>query len=261
MEGTTAVFVGNLPWTTTEEQLKLFFLQVEGNALVGVEIKRHEDTKRSKGWGLVTYSTLKAANRVIEAFNSIEMNGRKLHLRLDRNIEENVIESQYPVYVGNLAWQIDDNQLRDIFAGYSFQSCNVMTNMYGCSRGYAIIKFNDENEAMRLIENFSQAVIHGRVVECRVDRGPGKINESNKKSSLYVGKLDVEMDDVALESLFAHLGPIENVKIQRNGEGVSRGWGIVKFVNPDDAKKAIDYLANSLVNSEGVPFEIRYDRK
>jgi RNA recognition motif-containing protein len=45
------VFIGNLSWVVTEEQLRNFVDQVDPSSVISVEIKRHEDTKKSKGWG------------------------------------------------------------------------------------------------------------------------------------------------------------------------------------------------------------------
>lgn len=45
------IFVGNLTWTTTDEDL-VTFLSQQGNVLKA-EVQRYEDTKRSKGWGYV----------------------------------------------------------------------------------------------------------------------------------------------------------------------------------------------------------------
>ena len=44
-----AVYAGNLSWSTTEEQLLSFGGGDRG--AISAEIKRHKDTKRSKGWG------------------------------------------------------------------------------------------------------------------------------------------------------------------------------------------------------------------
>lgn len=44
-----SVFVGNLTWSTTSEQLQEFAAPV--GRVVSAEVKRHEDTARSKGWG------------------------------------------------------------------------------------------------------------------------------------------------------------------------------------------------------------------
>ena len=43
------VFVGNLTWSTSNEQLQEFAAPV--GRVVSAEVKRHEDTARSKGWG------------------------------------------------------------------------------------------------------------------------------------------------------------------------------------------------------------------
>ena len=43
------VFIGNLSWTTTEDDIKTFVGNV--GSIVSITIKRHSDTQRSKGWG------------------------------------------------------------------------------------------------------------------------------------------------------------------------------------------------------------------
>ena len=50
------MYAGNLSWTTTDEQL-LAFANTERGA-ISAEIKRHKDTKRSKGWGWETMNHL-----------------------------------------------------------------------------------------------------------------------------------------------------------------------------------------------------------
>ena len=48
--GNRKVYVGNLTWTLTDEQF-LEFAQRGDPAVESLEIMRHEDTNRSKGWG------------------------------------------------------------------------------------------------------------------------------------------------------------------------------------------------------------------
>jgi RNA recognition motif-containing protein len=43
------IFVGNLAWTTTNEDLKTFFSAA--GKVINCEVKRFPDTYRSKGWG------------------------------------------------------------------------------------------------------------------------------------------------------------------------------------------------------------------
>jgi RNA recognition motif-containing protein len=47
----SAVFVGNLAWATTSDQLLKYIDEAIDGGITSVEVKRHEDTKRSKGWG------------------------------------------------------------------------------------------------------------------------------------------------------------------------------------------------------------------
>ena len=42
------VFVGNLSWTTTVDQLMSFLSQAGG--IISTEVQHFEDTNRSKGW-------------------------------------------------------------------------------------------------------------------------------------------------------------------------------------------------------------------
>jgi hypothetical protein len=44
--------VGNLSWATTNELLTEFVQAQSIQGLVNVQIQRHKDTNRSKGWGL-----------------------------------------------------------------------------------------------------------------------------------------------------------------------------------------------------------------
>lgn len=45
------VFAGNLAWVTTSEGLREFVAAANISEFIDCEVKRHEDTKRSKGWG------------------------------------------------------------------------------------------------------------------------------------------------------------------------------------------------------------------
>ena len=47
--GTNVVFVGNLAWSTNEDNLRAFASSV--GPVLSVQIQTHADTGRSKGWG------------------------------------------------------------------------------------------------------------------------------------------------------------------------------------------------------------------
>lgn len=70
------LFVGNLPYSTTNEDLQKFFEQFGEVASAAVIMDRA--TGRSKGFGFVEYANDDEADTAIAKANEVEMDGRKL---------------------------------------------------------------------------------------------------------------------------------------------------------------------------------------
>lgn len=246
------VFAGNLAWSTTTEMLHDFVTSSNVPDFVDCEVKRHDDTKRSKGWGLIYFSKSESAANALSLLGSKELDGRVPHLRLDRSQLE-LQDELSNLYIGNLPWNLNEEQLMTLFKDVSPLSCHVLTNMYGRSRGFAIMKFPNEDNMAKAIEKYHHFEVSGRKIECRPDRGPGKVDASSGKKSVFVGKLSADVEETSLSAMFASMGVV-NSKVERHADGQSKGWGIVKFESESAAKAAVDSM-------EGSPFEVRFDRK
>jgi cold-inducible RNA-binding protein len=72
---TKKVYVGNLPFRTTEEDLANLFSQV--GPVESVSIITDRDTGRSKGFGFVSMGS-DDADKAIAQFNGTDFNGRAL---------------------------------------------------------------------------------------------------------------------------------------------------------------------------------------
>ncbi len=72
---TKTLYVGNLPWGTSSEELTEFFGQY-GN-VVGSRIITDRETGRSRGFGFVEVESDDAA-RLAEQLNGADFNGRAL---------------------------------------------------------------------------------------------------------------------------------------------------------------------------------------
>lgn len=73
----TRLFVGNLPYATTEEELHQLFTQAAGS-VKSVRIITDFDTQRSKGYGFVEMQTPEEAERAIRELNGRDLGGRSL---------------------------------------------------------------------------------------------------------------------------------------------------------------------------------------
>jgi RNA recognition motif-containing protein len=69
------IYVGNLPFRTTEDDLSEMFQQI--GAVESVSIITDRETGRSKGFGFVSMED-EDAEKAIAAFNGKDMNGRSL---------------------------------------------------------------------------------------------------------------------------------------------------------------------------------------
>lgn len=70
------IYVGNLPFTSTEADLERLF--GEYGTVDSAAVITDRDTGRSRGFGFVEMSSADEARRAIEELNGSDMNGRAL---------------------------------------------------------------------------------------------------------------------------------------------------------------------------------------
>jgi len=79
------LFIGNIEWGTTEDDLKELFGKY-GDIEEAIIIKDRM-SGRSKGFGFVTFTNEEDADKAMEALNGYELNGRKLVVNEARDRE------------------------------------------------------------------------------------------------------------------------------------------------------------------------------
>lgn len=79
-------YVGNIPWSTSEEQLREEFSKF--GEIVACRIITERATGRSKGYGFVEVKE-EDAERILEQANGLELEGRQLVVNEAKPREEN----------------------------------------------------------------------------------------------------------------------------------------------------------------------------
>lgn len=78
------LFVGNLPYDLTDEQLKAVFTGVEGLEVVEATVHVNRFTGRPSGFGFVKLATPEMAQKAIAELNNKDINGRPLRVDISR---------------------------------------------------------------------------------------------------------------------------------------------------------------------------------
>lgn len=80
------LFVGGLPYTTTDQELKDYFSTVGEVSSATVIVDKY--TSQGKGFGFVEYTDDANADKAIQTLNGTEMGGRKIVVNEARPREE-----------------------------------------------------------------------------------------------------------------------------------------------------------------------------
>lgn len=197
------VYVGNLAWKTSWQQLKDFFSTV-GTVKYADVLREGGPGSRSKGCGIVEFELPEEAAAAIQQLNHAELDGRQVFIREDREDFELRGESVLPasssegkvksskrlrgdrpavssggggvtigrrVWVGNLSFDTSWQQLKDHFkaAGHVIHA-DVMQDTEGRSKGCGIVEYEHPADALRAISLLSNSTLNERQIMVREDR-------------------------------------------------------------------------------------------
>ena len=80
------LYVGNLDYSTTEDELRTLFAQA--GDVTSVALIKDRDSGQSKGFAFITMGTQSEAQKAISMFNAFSMNARALTVNVAKPREE-----------------------------------------------------------------------------------------------------------------------------------------------------------------------------
>ncbi len=80
------LYVGNLPYNVTDEDLQDLFSQA--GDIKDVTVIKERDTHRSRGFGFVEFNNQADAEKAIQMFDGYDMDGRRLTVNMAQEREE-----------------------------------------------------------------------------------------------------------------------------------------------------------------------------
>ena len=161
---TTRLYVGNIPWSTTVEELRGIFSQCGPLTLVDIPTGRQG---RSRGYGIVEYGSVREAQMAIQTLDGHSLGDRNITVREDKAPTKSApiksgggnnrgsALSDAPAndgcrcYVGNLAWETTEESLIAHCAqmGGAVTLSEVARQPGGRSKGWGLVDFATPAEA------------------------------------------------------------------------------------------------------------------
>jgi len=239
------VYVGNLSYRTTSEELKAYFLTV-CPGVTHAEVISYPNG-RSKGCGLVEFKSASEAEKAIKELNNTELGTRKIFIREDREPKG----FQGGAGKGDKSPEKKTSTTSTTTATTTTSSSSTSSaprrnNDYQPSgrggrggRGGYNNRYNNNNN------NNNDNNNDNRSYQPRGQKQSAPRAKNSDASNLYVGNLPYSCQDGDLQELFEAHGDVVKAEVAMDRNSRSKGFGTVKMGSADDANNAITELNES----------------
>uniref|UniRef100_A0A2K5F7K0 RRM domain-containing protein n=1 Tax=Aotus nancymaae TaxID=37293 RepID=A0A2K5F7K0_AOTNA len=148
------LFIGGLSFETTDDSLREHF--EKWGTLTDCVVMRDPQTKRSRGFGFVTYSCVEEVDAAMCA-RPHKVDGRVVELKRAVSREDSVKPGAHltvkKIFIGGIKEDTEECNLRDYFEKYGkIETIEVMEDRQsGKKRGFAFVTFDDHDTVDKIV--------------------------------------------------------------------------------------------------------------
>jgi multiple RNA-binding domain-containing protein 1 len=213
--GTATLFVRNLNFSTTTEQLTQTFKPLSG--FMSARVKTKTDPKKpgqvlSMGFGFLEFRSAQQAQAALKAMDGYTLDGHKLQIRASHKGADAAEERRKAdaakkaagkntkIIIKNLPFEATKKDVRALFSAYGqLRSVRVPKKMNRAARGFAFADFTTPKEAESAMDALRDTHLLGRRLV--LDFVAGDAEDAEEEIERMQKKVGAQVNKVALQKL------------------------------------------------------------
>uniref|UniRef100_A0A3Q2Z7F0 Polyadenylate-binding protein n=1 Tax=Hippocampus comes TaxID=109280 RepID=A0A3Q2Z7F0_HIPCM len=248
-----SLYVGDLHPDVTEAMLYQKFSPA--GPIMSIRVCRDIITRRSLGYAYINFQQPADAECALDTMNYDVLKGRPIRImwsQRDPGLRKSGVGN---IFIKNMDDTIDNKALYDTFSAFgNILSCKVVCDEKG-SKGYGFVHFETQEAANRAIKTMNGMLLNDRKVfvghfKSRKDREQEFGTKAMKFTNVYIKNFGEDYTDDNLKDVFSAFGKTLSVRVMKDEQGCSRGFGFVNYANHEDAQKAVDEMNGKELNGK-----------
>ena len=195
---TDRIFIGNLPFTVTESEVRDIIGDHIGDDLIReIKIASGQKTKRPLGFLFADFYDIEAAVKAVQLFDGYNLHGRILNSNLKyvddskliktatkgnekvKTASLNSMKSSNTIYLSNLDYSLDEeeiyNMCDDLVGNGLVHEVRIpLDKETGSPKGFAYIEFKHGGSVPLAIKELSEVEVYGRILKVERMKAPKK---------------------------------------------------------------------------------------
>ncbi|KAL7582840.1 hypothetical protein Lser_V15G44282 [Lactuca serriola] len=191
----TKIYVGGIPYYSTVDDIRSFFEHC--GSITEIDCLKFPETGKFNGIAMISFRTEAASKRAL-ALDGSDMGGLSLKVQpykatRDKRVSDfapAMLEGYNRIYVGNLSWDMTEDELKKFFSDCSISSIRLGKDKEtGEFKGFAHVDFSD-SLSLTMALKLDQKPLFGRPVRIRCAVPPKSVNPSSNPDPTF-GKNEV----------------------------------------------------------------------
>jgi multiple RNA-binding domain-containing protein 1 len=199
----STLYVKNLNWKTSEENLKTFF-ESTGLKVRSVRIAKKKDPSNpskmlNMGYGFVEFQRREDAVKAMKTKQNQMLDEHALELKFSEKKgvgdhkerkERKELEKSPKLMVRNLAFEANQKELKELFRPFGqLKKIRIPKNFDSKSRGFAFVEFMTPQEASNAMEALQNSHFYGRHLVIEYAKPDASLEEIREKTAKDLDKI------------------------------------------------------------------------